>query len=87
MLANPALHAIAPATNPYGDGQAADRIVGAFEYLIGVSPPPTRFGPGFSRRELFLAAGYPADAVITTLAEERGLQPDRTEEHDAWVGR
>jgi UDP-N-acetylglucosamine 2-epimerase (non-hydrolysing) len=87
VLADPAAYRLDPAANPYGDGQAAARIVRAFEYLIGVGPAPNRFGPGFSRRELFLAAGLPAERANTTMAEERGLQPDRTEEHDAWVGR
>ena len=86
VLANPAAHAVDPADNPYGDGHASERIVAAFEYLAGIGPAPGRFGPGFSRREVLEAAGYPFGMYSTPL-EERGVQPDRAEEHDRWVGR
>jgi UDP-N-acetylglucosamine 2-epimerase (non-hydrolysing) len=86
VLANPAAHALDPAQNPYGDGHAAERMVAAFEYLAGIGPAPARFGPGFSRREVLEAAGYPFGMFTTPLAE-RGVQPDRTEEHDRWIGR
>jgi len=79
-------YAVDPATNPYGDGHAADRIVAALEYLAGVGPAPSRFGPSFSRREVLEAAGYPF-GMFTTPVEERGKQPDRDEENDRWVGR
>jgi UDP-N-acetylglucosamine 2-epimerase (non-hydrolysing) len=85
VLAEPAAHAIDPATNPYGDGHAAERIVGALEYLAGVTPAPRRFGPSFSRREVLEAAGYPF-GMFSTPVEARGVQPDRTEELDRWVG-
>jgi UDP-N-acetylglucosamine 2-epimerase (non-hydrolysing) len=86
MLAYPEAHAVDPRQNPYGDGHAAERIVAALEYLAGIRPPPARFGPSFSRREVLEAAGYPF-GMFTTPLDERGVQPDRTEEHDRWVGR
>jgi UDP-N-acetylglucosamine 2-epimerase (non-hydrolysing) len=86
VLAHPETFAIEPADNPYGDGRAAERIVDALAYLGGRGPAPRRFGPPFSRREVLEAAGYPF-GMFTTPLEERGVQPDRTEEHDRWVGR
>jgi len=86
VLDDPDAHAVDPATNPYGDGHASKRIVAAFEYLAGLGNPPRRFGPAFSRKEVLEASGYPF-GVFTTPVNERGIQPDRTEEHDRWVGR
>ena len=86
VLDDPARHAVDAAANPYGDGHAAERIVAAFEYLAGFANPPRRFGPSFSRKEVLEAGGYPF-GMFTTPVEERGTQPDRTEEHDRWVGR
>jgi len=86
LFADPEAFAVEPEKNPYGDGRAAERIVGAFEYLGGFGAAPRRFGSPFSRREVLEAAGYRI-AVDRTPASDRGLQPDRTEEHDAWVGR
>jgi UDP-N-acetylglucosamine 2-epimerase (non-hydrolysing) len=84
VLTDPAGHRVDPAENPYGDGLAAGRIVAALEYLAGVAPAPARFGPAFSRREVLEASGYPF-GMFTTVDDERGLQPDRSEEHDSWV--
>jgi UDP-N-acetylglucosamine 2-epimerase (non-hydrolysing) len=86
VLADPASFAIDPRLNPYGDGQAAERIVAAAEYLAGIAPPPEQFGPGFSRREVLEAMGYPF-GMFSTPSEERGVQPNRHEEHDRWVAR
>ena len=86
VLADPAAHAVDPTANPYGDARAADRIVAALEFLAGIAPAPTRFGPPFSRREVLEAAGYPLE-MLATPVEERGVQPERSEEHDVWVGR
>jgi UDP-N-acetylglucosamine 2-epimerase (non-hydrolysing) len=86
ILADPAAHRVDPADNPYGDGRAAERIVAAHEFLAGIGPAPTRFGPGFSRRVVLEAAGYPY-GLESEPAEERGVQPDRSEEQDRWVGR
>jgi UDP-N-acetylglucosamine 2-epimerase (non-hydrolysing) len=85
VLADPAGHRIDPARNPYGDGRAAERIVAAAAYLAGAGPAPARFGPGFSRKLVLEAAGYPF-GLSSAPAEERGAQPDRTEEYDRWVG-
>jgi UDP-N-acetylglucosamine 2-epimerase (non-hydrolysing) len=85
VLADPLEHRIRAADNPYGDGRAAQRIVGALEYLGGMAAVPTRFGPGFSRTEVLEACGYPFGMFSTPL-EERGVQPDRSEEADRWVG-
>lgn len=58
LLGDPAAYAkVAAANNPYGDGFAAERIVGALEYLITGTSPPVPFGSGFSRREIGLASG------------------------------
>ena len=87
LLTDPAEHAaMAAATNPYGDGHASERIVAALEYLAGLGPSPVRFGPGFSRRAVLLAAGYPG-GTDTASGVPRGLAPDRSEELDRWVGR
>lgn len=86
VLADPAAHAVDPATNPYGDGHAAGRIVAAFEHLAGTGPPPVRFGPGFSRELVLEAAGYRA-GLLSEPSAARNEQPDRSEEHDRWVAR
>jgi UDP-N-acetylglucosamine 2-epimerase (non-hydrolysing) len=36
---------MARAVNPYGDGQAAQRVVGAIEHLFGAGPRPDDFAP------------------------------------------
>jgi UDP-N-acetylglucosamine 2-epimerase (non-hydrolysing) len=85
VLADPAAHRVDPARNPYGDGFASERIVTALEYISGFPRVPARFGPGFSRRAVLAAAGYPA-GLLAAPADARNTQPDRTEEHDRWVG-
>ena len=87
LLTDPAAHeAMASAVNPYGDGHASARIVSALEYLAGLGSAPERFGPGFSRRAVLAAAGYPR-GLATGPDVQRGEAPDRSEEHDRWVGR
>ena len=86
LLADPAAHRIDPARNPYGDGHASQRIVSALEYVGGGLTVPVRFGPGFSRKAVRIAAGYPA-GILAQPAEPRNVQPDRSEENDRWVGR
>ncbi len=87
LLTDPAAHAaMAAAANPYGDGHASDRIVAALEYIAGLGPSPVRFGPGFSKKAVLIAAGYPG-GTDTASGVPRGLAPDRSEEHDRWVGR
>jgi UDP-N-acetylglucosamine 2-epimerase (non-hydrolysing) len=87
LLTDPAAHAaMAAAVNPYGDGRASERIVAALDFLAGLGPEPVRFGPGFSRRAVLAAAGYPG-GIAGTPDAERGAAPDRSEETDRWVGR
>jgi UDP-N-acetylglucosamine 2-epimerase (non-hydrolysing) len=49
---------MAAAENPYGDGHAAERIVGALEHILLGTEPPTQFGPGYSRATIAMAAGF-----------------------------
>jgi UDP-N-acetylglucosamine 2-epimerase (non-hydrolysing) len=86
VLADPSAHRLDPARNPYGDGHASERIVTALDYVAGGATVPVRFGPGFSRKAVLLASGYPAGLLAQPL-EPRNVQPDRSEEHDTWVGR
>ena len=86
ILDEPRARLVDPGVNPYGDGQAADRIVAALEYLAGIGAPPERFGPGFSRRAVLEAAGY-TEGLLAEPVEERDAQPDRAEELDRWIGR
>ena len=46
------------AENPYGDGRAAERIVGALEHVMLGAEPPVPFGPGYSRATISVAAGF-----------------------------
>lgn len=46
------------ASNPYGDGMAAQRIVAALEYLLLGGTAPTPFGAGYNRRVVLDAAGF-----------------------------
>ena len=78
-----AYRAMVEATNPFGDGRAAERIVAAFEHLAFGEPPPAPFGAGFSRDAVLRAAGYDASGAT----ENRRDEPDRSEELDRWVGR
>ncbi len=58
LLSDPAAYAaVAGATNPYGDGFAAERIVSAMEFLLTGKSPPVPFGSGFNRREIGAASG------------------------------
>jgi UDP-N-acetylglucosamine 2-epimerase (non-hydrolysing) len=86
VLADPAEARLDPADNPYGDGRAAERIVAALDFVGGGTTLPTPFGPGFSRKAVRLAAGYPG-GILGPPLDARNIQPDRSEEHDRWVGR
>jgi hypothetical protein len=48
---------MAEAENPYGDGHAAERIVGALEHLLLGTNPPAQFGTGYSRAAVAIASG------------------------------
>ncbi len=85
MLADPAAHRVNPTDNPYGDGRAADRIVAALEYLAGIAPAPARYGPGFSRKVVLEAAGYPY-GLLSAPASRGERSPTVTRRHDRWVG-
>jgi len=59
LLDDPAAYErMAGAANPYGDGHAAERIVGALEHLLLGGEPPAQFGPGYSRVAVSQAAGF-----------------------------
>ena len=42
--------AMARAVNPYGDGRAAIRAVGAIEHFFGIGSAPAEFNPGSAQR-------------------------------------
>ena len=48
---------MASATNPYGDGRAAERIVDALGHVMFGTEAPQPFGPGYSRTAVARAAG------------------------------
>jgi UDP-N-acetylglucosamine 2-epimerase (non-hydrolysing) len=59
LLTSAAAYAeMSEAENPYGDGHAAERVVGALEHLLFGTEPPTQFGPGYSRATIATAAGF-----------------------------
>jgi UDP-N-acetylglucosamine 2-epimerase (non-hydrolysing) len=58
LLTDPAAYeAMAQAPNPYGDGQAATRIVAALEYLHAGGAAPAPFGSSLDRRAVLAATG------------------------------
>jgi len=62
------------ASNPFGDGHAAERIVQAFEHLAFGAPPPMEFGSGFSREAVLADAGYERfDESATRFATTRDV--------------
>jgi UDP-N-acetylglucosamine 2-epimerase (non-hydrolysing) len=74
LLDDPEAYArMAEAINPYGDGHAAERILAAFEHIGNDGPPPTPFGPGYTRYAVIAAAGYelePGTAQVTPQEED-----------------
>jgi UDP-N-acetylglucosamine 2-epimerase (non-hydrolysing) len=59
LLTDPIAYAeMAEAPNPYGDGEAAPRIVAALEHILLGGKPPAQFGPGYSRASIARAAGF-----------------------------
>jgi UDP-N-acetylglucosamine 2-epimerase (non-hydrolysing) len=52
---------MANARNPYGDGQAARRIVDALEHIMLDGEPPEPFGPGYDRDAILRATGLRLD--------------------------
>ena len=78
LLDDPAAYAaMAHVENPYGDGRAAQRIVGAMEHLLTGVNPPVPFRSGYTRSAILAASGY--DAWLGHLDEEDAVE--RWEEH------
>jgi UDP-N-acetylglucosamine 2-epimerase (non-hydrolysing) len=80
LLGDEAAYAeMAQATNPYGDGRAAARIVAALENLYLGGEPPRQFGAGYTRQAVLEAAGY-EDGLdpVHVPSDERG---ESTEHH------
>ncbi len=72
---------MAEADNPYGDGHAAERIVGALEHLLQGTDPPTQFGTGYSRAAVAVAAGMRSGRGVAveqlrTAIDEAALNPE-----------
>lgn len=58
LIEDPIAYAdMASATNPYGDGRAAERIVDALGHVMFGTEAPQPFGPGYSRTAVARAAG------------------------------
>lgn len=70
LLDDPVAYAeMAHATNPYGDGHAAERMVGAVEHILLGRDAPTPFGPGYSRRAVAKATGLLELADVAASAD------------------
>jgi UDP-N-acetylglucosamine 2-epimerase (non-hydrolysing) len=80
-----AYRAMAEAANPYGDGEAAGRIVGALEHILFETAAPHPFGPGYNREAVSLAAGLGSDdgAAFEMLESLLGNVAPRAEEVEA----
>ena len=63
---------MACAVNPYGDGHAGERIVGALEHMLLGGTPPAQFGPGFSRAAVAASAGYELPHELEVALTEGG---------------
>ena len=75
-----AANEMAQSANPYGDGKAAERIVGALEHILLGSKPPTPFGPGYNRTAVSLAAGFePSSGSALEQLEAAMAEPPRAE--------
>ena len=78
LLGNQAAYErMASASNPYGDGHAAARIVAALEHILLGSDPPTQFGPGYNRSAVEVAAGFKTahEAAIERFQTEPKAEP------------
>lgn len=93
---------MAESENPYGDGHAAERIIGALEHLLQGTDPPTQFGTGYSRAAVALAAGMRsgrgvAEEQLRAAIDEAGierpavledqLEQELVEQHEEAVAR
>lgn len=72
---------MAAADNPYGDGQAAQRIVAAMEQIVHGGPEPAPFGAGYNRRAVVEMSGF---SIITSAVEDalQRAQLDAPDPHD-----
>jgi UDP-N-acetylglucosamine 2-epimerase (non-hydrolysing) len=88
LLNDPSAYSrMARASNPYGDGHAAERVVAAFEYIGDARAAPAPFGPGFDRIAVMTNAGYAshldaAGRAIRPLAGAAPREPERRYIHD-----
>lgn len=58
LIEDPVAYAeMSAASNPYGDGRAAERIVDALAHVVFGAEAPRPFGPGYSRAAIARAAG------------------------------
>ena len=57
----------------------------ALEYLAGIAPAPTRFGPAFSRRAVLEAAGYPYGMLSTLRSKSAVCSPIGARRTIVWV--
>ncbi len=76
---------MADARNPYGDGQAARRIVAALEHLLLGGDPPVPFGAGYRRSSVAQAAGFelaaaPLEVGMPAEPEPLPVQPGEFED-------
>jgi UDP-N-acetylglucosamine 2-epimerase (non-hydrolysing) len=79
LLKDPVAYArMADAVNPYGDGRAAERIVGALEHLHHGAAAPQAFGAGYSRMAVLQAAGYTVSSDTLTLESLGEPTPEST---------
>ena len=73
LLTDPAAYAaMSNAVNPYGDGHAAARTVGALAHFFGEGPPVTEFAPDTNSDRL---GGTPEQVRAVTGSTEPDLEP------------
>ncbi len=85
LLTDQAAYArMAQASNPYGDGHAAERVVAALEYIGDARAAPAPFGPGFDRIAVMTNAGYAShlDAAGRAIRPLAGAEPEDRERPD-----
>ena len=86
LLEDPVAYSeMAEARNPYGDGQAARRIVAALEHLLLGGDPPVPFGAGYRRSSVAQAAGFelaaaPLEVGMPAEPEPLPVQPGEFED-------
>ena len=65
LLTDPIAYAsMAEASNPYGDGRAAERIVAALEYMHSGGVAPAPFGSSLDRRAVLAAIGAVESDIV-----------------------